>query len=49
MELVVGPRSSPTSRKAILPHIDDLAAFLGRRQVLHLLTAMPAMFNACPY
>ena len=33
VELVVGPRSSPTSRKAILPHMDDLAAFLGRRQV----------------
>ena len=34
VELVVGPRSSPTSRKAILPHMDDLAAFLGRRLVL---------------
>ena len=33
VELVVGPRSSPTSRKAILPHMDDLAAFLGRRSV----------------
>ena len=31
VELVVGPKSSAATRKAILPHIDDLAAFLGRR------------------
>lgn len=31
VELVVGPKSSAATRKAILPHMDDLAAFLGRR------------------
>ena len=31
VELVVGPKSSAATRKAILPHVDDLAAFLGRR------------------
>lgn len=31
VELVVGPKSTAASRKAILPHMDDLAAFLGRR------------------
>ena len=34
VELVVGPKSSAATRKAILPHMDDLAAFLGRRQAL---------------
>jgi len=36
VELVVGPKSSAASRKAILPHMDDLAAFLGRRSMLTL-------------
>ena len=31
VELVVGPKSTAATRKAILPHMDDLAAFLGRR------------------
>ena len=34
VELVVGPKSSAATRKAILPHVDDLAAFLGRRSAL---------------
>lgn len=33
VELVVGPKSSAATRKAILPHMDDLAAFLGRRSI----------------
>lgn len=36
VELVVGPKSSAATRKAILPHMDDLAAFLGRRSFLIL-------------
>lgn len=50
VELVVGPRSSPTSRKAILPHMDDLAAFLGRRSVSfpvdshQAITILPSYF-----
>ena len=36
VELVVGPKSSAATRKAILPHMDDLAAFLGRRSLLTL-------------
>ena len=35
VELVVGPKSTAATRNAILPHVDDLAAFLGRRS--HLL------------
>ena len=31
IELIAGPKSTAASRKAILPHVDDLAAFLGRR------------------
>lgn len=34
VELVVGPKSTAATRKAILPHVDDLAAFLGRRSAL---------------
>ena len=30
-ELVVGARSSGATRHALLPHTDQLAAFLGRR------------------
>lgn len=33
VELVAGAKSTPASRKAILPHMDDLAAFLGRQSV----------------
>ena len=36
VELVVGPKSSAATRKAILPRMDDLAAFLGRRSLLTL-------------
>ncbi len=36
VELVVGPKSSAATRKAILPHMDDLAAFLGSRSPLTL-------------
>ena len=31
LDLVVGPRSSVATRRAILPHIHTLAAFIGRR------------------
>ena len=33
LDLVVGPRSSVATRRAILPHIHTLAAFIGRRWV----------------
>ena len=33
-ELVVGARSSGATRHALLPHTDQLAAFLGRRCAL---------------
>lgn len=32
-ELVVGARSTAATRAALLPHSDQLAAFLGRRYV----------------
>ena len=36
VELVVGPKSTAATRKAILPHMDDLAAFLGRRSATNV-------------
>ena len=33
LDLVVGPRSSVATRRAMLPHIHTLAAFIGRRCV----------------
>ncbi|KAL3131972.1 hypothetical protein ABBQ38_007667 [Trebouxia sp. C0009 RCD-2024] len=43
VELVVGPKSTAATRKAILPLMDDLAAFLGRRESNDFL--LPAMIT----